>query len=375
MANKQVVEQEIAKIEERSTKRQIEAAKLLTNALSGDVRAKVMLQEGISSSDIPTVLEPAINVIFLAQYAAEPVVWNQIADEYQAENFGTIRFGDFQVDPSALTDGMGEEFIEGGLPVVGEYEEYPAVPFVTEQLDKELDKKRGIRARMSWESLRRVGNFDMIGQMTSKFAQYAARQEDIALAKLFVTTGGNVGTGFSGKGLAGNPALSLDALEAAMADSRTDKVGGNRVIAPSYKLVYGTSLAMTVRNLFAIQQIERTVGNETQILNPSFITSPFNPIEFNALDTVSGGQSDEWWFVIPELQVRPYFWEVFLQGARTPLISIKDNGHFTLAGGEVPVRDGSFDEDDIQTRIRHVVDAFVITKDGLRYSTGAGSGS
>lgn len=370
MANREIVEQEIARIEERATKRQIEAAKLLTNALSGDLKAKVMLQEGISSSDIPTVLEPAINVIFLAQYAAEPVVWNQIADEYQADNFGTIRFGDFQVDPSAIVSGSGEEFIDGGLPRVGEYEEYPAVPFMTTQLDKDFDKKYGIRARMSWESLRRVGNFDMIGQMTSKFAQYAARQEDLALAKLFVTSAGTVGDGFSGKGLSGNPALSLDALETAMADSRTDTVGGSRVIASNYKLIYGTSLAMTVRNLFAIQQIERTVGSETQILNPSFITSPFTPIEFNALDTVSAGQSDSWWFVIPNLTVRPYFWEVFLSGARTPLISVKDNGHFTLAGGEVPVRDGSFDEDDIQTRIRHVVDAFVVTKDGLRYSEG-----
>jgi hypothetical protein len=374
MANKQLVEQEIARIEERASKRQIEAAKLLTNALSGDLKAKVMLQEGISSSDIPTVLEPAINVIFLAQYAAEQVVWDQIADTYEAPNFGVIRFGDFQVDPSALLDGSGEEFIEGGLPRVGEYEEYPAVPFVTEQLDRELDKKYGIRARMSWESLRRTGNFDILGQMTSKFAQYAARQEDIALAKLFVKTDGTVGEGFTGKGITGNPTLNLDALEAAMEQSRTDKVGGNRVIAPRYKLVYGTSLAMTVRELFAIQQIEREVGNETRILNPSFITSPFNPIEFNALDTVSGGQTDGFWFVIPELTTRPYFWEVFLQGARTPLISIKDNGHFSLAGGDVPVRDGSFDEDDVQTRIRHVVDAFVITRDGLRYSDGtAGS--
>ena len=107
MANIKVVEQEIARIEERSTKRQIEAAKLLTNALGGDLRAKVMLQEGISSSDIPTVLEPAINVIFLAQYAAEQNVWNLIADEYMADNFGVIRFGDFQVDPSALKSTTG----------------------------------------------------------------------------------------------------------------------------------------------------------------------------------------------------------------------------------------------------------------------------
>ena len=373
MANIKVVEQEIARIEERSTKRQIEAAKLLTNALSGDLRAKVMLQEGISSSDIPTVLEPAINVIFLAQYAAEQNVWNQIADEHIEDNFGTIRFGDFQVDASNLVSETGEEFIAGGLPAVGEYAEYPAVPFTTTQLDKEFEGKHGVRARMSWESLRRIGNFDMIGRMTSQFAQYAARQEDIALAKLFVTSAGAVGSGFSGKGLASNPALSLSALETAMAASREDTVGGNRVVASNYKLVYGTSLAMTVRELFALQQIRKTSGSEETIFNPSIITSPFNPIEFNALDTVSGSQTDNFWFVIPDLNVRPYFWEVFLSGARTPLISVKDNGHFSLAGGEVPVRDGSFDEDDVQTRVRHVVQAFNITQDGLRYSTGAGS--
>jgi len=373
MANVEKVQQEIARIEERATKRQIEAAKLLNAALTGDLRAKLTLQEGISSSDIPSVLEPAINVIFLAQYAAEQNVWNQIADEYTADNFGAIRFGDFQVDPSALVSNTGEEFIQGGLPSVGEYEEYPAVPFTTTQLDKDFEGKTGIRARMSWESLRRTGNFDMIGQMTAKFAAYAARQEDIALAKLFVTTGGAVGTGFSGKGLASNPALSLESLEAAMAASRTDTVGGNRVVANGYKLVYGTSLAMTVRELFAIQQIERVSGDETRILNPGFITSPFSPIEFNALDTVSGGTTDPFWFVIPDINVRPYFWEVFLSGARTPVISIKDSGHFALGGGDLPVRDGSFQEDDVQTRIRHVVQAYNITKDGLRFSDGSGS--
>ena len=374
MANMRIVEQEIAKLEERSTKRQIEAAKLLTNALSGDLRARVMLQECISSSDIPTVLEPAINVIFLAQYAAEPVVWNQIADEYQAENFGPIRFGDFQVDPSKLTGKMGEEFIEGGLPVVGEYEEYPAVPFVTTQLDRELDKKHGIRARMSWESLRRTGNFDMIPQFTQAFARYAARQEDIALAKLFVNSDGTVGSAFTGKGLSGNPALTIDSLEAALVQSREARVGGNRVIAPSYRLVYGTGLGSTVAQLFSLQSIERTVGNDVQVFNPGRITGPYSPIEFTALDTVSGGQTDDFWFVVPQVTARPYFWEVFLQGARTPLISIKDTGHFSLGGGEVPFREGSFHEDDVQTRIRHVVDAFVVTNDGFVYSDGtAGS--
>jgi hypothetical protein len=45
----------------------------------------------------------------------------------------------------------------------------------------------------------------------------------------------------------------------------------------------------------------------------------------------------------------------------------------SLAGGEVPVREGSFDEDDIQTRVRHIVEAVNVTNDGFVYSTGAGN--
>jgi hypothetical protein len=373
MANIQLVEREIARIEEKANKRQIEATKLLSEALAGDIRAKVMLQEGISSSDIPALLQPAINVMFLAQYAAQPVVWNQIANEYTVNDFGTIKFGDFQIDPSSLKASNGEEYIAGGLPVVGEYDEYPAVSFTTQSTDKSIDKKRGVRARLSWESLRRTGDFDILGRFTEAFAQYAARQEDIALAKLFVTTAAAVGTAFTGKGLSGNPAVSLTSLSSALAQSRDARVNGNPIGASTYKLIYGSSLTTTVNNLMSIQTIKRTDGNGVYDINASSITGPFRPIEFPTLDTVSGSNTDNWWFVVPETTVRPQFWEVFLNGERTPLISIKDSGHMSLAGGEVPVREGSFDEDDIQTRVRHIVEAINVTNDGFVYSTGAGS--
>lgn len=373
MANIQLVESAIARIEENASKRQIEATKLLSNALAGDVRAKVMLQEGISSSDIPSLLQPAINVMFLAQYAVQPVVWNQIANEYTVNDFGTIRFGDFQIDPSTLTSSNGEEFIAGGLPVVGEYDEYPAVSFTTTQTDKSIDKKRGVRARLSWESLRRTGDFDMLPRFTEAFAQYAAKQEDIALAKLFVTTAGAIGSAFTGKGISGNPALTLTAMNTALAQSRDARVNGNPIGASTYKLIYGSGLATTVNNLMSIQSIERTDGNGVYTINANVTTGPFRPIEFPTLDTVSGSTTDNWWFVVPETTVRPQFWEVFLSGERTPLISIKDSGHMSLAGGEVPFREGSFDEDDIQTRVRHIVEAVNVTNDGFVYSTGAGS--
>ena len=373
MANMKLVEQEIARIEESATKRQIEAAKLLVAAQGGDLSARVKLQEGISTSDVPSLLTPAINVIFLAQYAAQPTVWNQIADEYTVNDFGPIKFGDFQVDPSALTGGNGDDYVAGGLPVVGEYDEYPAVKHVTEELNKSIDRKRGVRARLSWESLRRVGNFDIIGRFTQAFAEYAAQQEDIALAKLFVTTGGTVGEAFTGKGLAGNPAISLDSMSDALEQSRLARVNGRPIGASTYKLVYGSGLATTVNQLLSIQQITRTQGSDEFSINANTITGPFRPIEFPTLDLVSGSSTDNWWFVTPDTTVRPQFLEVFLSGERTPLISIKDSGHFALSGGDVPVRQGSFDEDDIQTRVRHIVEAVNVTNDGFVYSTGAGA--
>ena len=373
MANIKLVENEISRIEECATKRQIEAAKLYFAAKSGDLSARVKLQEGISSSDIPTLLQPTIQVEFLAQYAAMPTVWDQIANEKLVDDFGPIKFGDFQIDASSLGDANGDDFVAGGLPVVGEYDEYPAVKFATQELNKSIDRKRGVRARLSWESLRRLGNFDIIGEFTSAFARYATQQEDIALAKLFVTTGGAVGSAFSGKQLTSNDALSLTTLDEALAQSREARVNGNPVGATSYKLVHGSGLTTTVNNLMSIQTIRRTDGNGTYDINANTITGPYRPIEFNTLDLVSGSTTDAWWFVVPETAVRPQFLEVFLNGARTPLISIKDSGHMSLAGGEVPVREGSFDEDDIQTRVRHIVEAVNVTNDGFVYSTGAGA--
>lgn len=373
MTKMQFVEQAVARIEEKATDRQKEATKLLVEALSGDVSAKIHLMEGISTSDIPTLLTPAINVMFLAKYAAQPAVWDQIAQEYMVPSFGEIKFGDFNIDPSALIANDGDDYVAGGLPVVGEYDEYPAVQFTTTALNKSIDRKRGVRARMSWESLRKVGNFDMIGRFTDAFAQYAAKQEDIALAKLFVTTGGNVGSDWTGKDIAGMPALTANgyaALGAALAASRAQTVDGVPVSATTYKLIYGAALAPTVDQLLSINTIQITDQNGVYDVSASLVTGKFRPIEFATMDLVSGGTTDGFWFVLPEGQLRPQFLEVFLEGMRTPMISVKDSGQFLLSGGPVPVREGSFDEDDIQTRVRHVVDAVAVDLSGAVYSDG-----
>ncbi len=63
---------------------------------------------------------------------------------------------------------------------------------------------------------------------------------------------------------------------------------------------------------------------------------------------------------------------MFLEGYRTPLISVKDSGHFSLSGGLVPAREGNFEVDDVETRGRHVVGAATIAPEIVLASDGSG---
>lgn len=377
MDRKTLVEAAIARIEEQSTPRQVEAGKRLLSALEGDLKSRQWLQEGIATSDIPSVLAPAVNVIFLSQYAEYPTVWAEIAEAFTAPVSalsGGVQWGGFQFDKSNLIgDHDGDTFVGLGLPGVGEYDEYPAVAFTTEQLAADL-RKHGIRLRFSWEAGLATGNFDWIPRSTAFFARAASEQEDVALAKQFVSTAGVINSQFTS--IAGDPALDLLALEAAIAQADSTEVDGAPLGATGYRLVVTPALSQTARNVLSITSItEQSGGIE---YNRSARTGNVNLTVFNALAAVGNhttpGAINDAWFLVPEGTVRPAFLEIFLDGYRTPLITIKDSGHMTLGGGAVPVREGNFEVDDVETRGRHVVGAAYLGVPTF-VSEGTGSGS
>lgn len=369
---KLLIENAIVEIDRTATDRQREASALYLKAISGDIQAKHALQEGISTSDIPSLLAPAINVQFLAQYAQYPVVWNQIVgDVIESPTLGGVEFGGFEFDSSLLLGEQdGDTYVGIGLPGVAEYGEYPAVSFATEELNAEL-RKNGVRLRVSWETLIKMGNFDIIGRSTSAFARYAAEQEDVVLAKQFVSTAGVANPAFTA--VTGTPALSLAALEVAIGQADAATVGGRPLGATGYNLVVPTTLGQTARNILSITSVQRTEGGDVYDVTPN--TGNVRVTPFAALQSVGNfttpGTVNDWWFLVPDGTARPAFAEIFLEGYRTPLISIKDSGHFSLSGGAVPAREGSFEVDDVETRGRHIVTAAVIEPTGVLYSDGA----
>lgn len=375
--NKIVAEAAIDRYNERATPREVEAAKRLTAALEGDLKSRHWLQEGISTSDIPTLITPAMNVRFLEAYAALPTVWPQLAREYFADDFGNIEFGDFVTDASGLAGvHSGETFVNGGLPRVSEYDEYPAVKFAVEKISATLHKA-GVRARLSWEAMLKTGNFDLITRFIESFSQWAANSEDITLARQFAGVGGGVNTDNwdSTNQVSGNPALDLGGLEDALALANQATVNGNPVGATGYKLVTTRALSPAAKNLLSITSIERTDSSGTYTQNASTVTGGISHVELSwiAAAELGGSAINNHWWLIPDGGPRPAFLQVFLSGNRQPLISVKDSGHFRVGGGGVPERQGSFDVDDIQTRVRHVVEAAPLELAGAVWSNGTGS--
>lgn len=374
MNRKSLIENAIVDIDRKATQRQREAGELYLRARSGDMQAKHKLIEGISTSDLPAMLAPAVNVEFLANYAEYPTVWQEIVDEtIESPTLGNVEFGGFDFSTEDLLgEHDGDTYVGMGLPGVGEYGEYAAINFTTEQLQAEL-RKNGVRLRISFEALINSGRIDMISRATTAFARYASEQEDIALAKEFISAAGVINTGFTT--VTGNPALSLAALEAAKSQGGGITIGGRPAGPTSWTLVTTPALSETARNLLSITQVDRTDTSTGDSYTMSTGNGNVNHVAFNALaavgDYTTPGTTDDSWFLVGRNGVRPAFAEIFLENYRTPLISIRDSAHFTLSGGAVPAREGGFEVDDVETRGRHFVGAATITPEIVLASAGS----
>lgn len=374
MDRKLLIENAIADLDRKASTRQREAGELYLRARTGDMAAKHKLIEGISTSDLPAMLAPAINVEFLANYAAYPTVWQNIVDEViDSPTLGNIEFGGFDLSTQDLLgDHDGDTYVGMGLPGVGEYGEYPAINFTTEQLTAEL-RKNGVRLRISWEAIINSGRIDVISRATTAFARYAAEQEDVKLAKEFVSTAGTINSAFTTIAL--NPVLSLESLQNAKAQGAGVTVGGRPAAPSSWTLVTTPGLSETAAQLLSITSVERTDGTDTFTTTTGL--GNVNAVSFAALSSVGNftapGTVDDNWFLVGRGGARPAFAEVFLEGYRTPLISVKDSGHFSLGGGLVPFREGNFEVDDIEVRGRAVVGAATIAPEIVLASDASGS--
>jgi hypothetical protein len=362
------------------TPRQLEAAKLLEGALRGDRMDKLKLQEGIATSDLPELLVPTLNKILLDEYAATPRVWDQFATRLVVDDFRPVTFQALRYD-DAGEDNQGDTFREGSLPTVGEYDEYPTAGWfnVTEQTMRV--KKAGQRIRFSWESIVNDGQIGLLERLPLEMAQKAAGKEDEEVTKQLVSASGLNTTNFKSANqnlISGNPALTLEALENAI-DAANKQTFNGKLITPitQFALVVPRGLEMTARKILAVQEVRTQNGTgsgSTVTISSNPIGSRVTIVVNDWLTKINSGSANYWFLIpVPGQSLNPALALGFLRGYETPELRIKSNGGIYLGGGEVPAREGSFDNDDWEMRIRHIATGGFIVPAGTLASTGAGS--
>lgn len=333
-----------------ATKKQLEAAKLLHEALNGDRKAAFTLSEGISTSDLPVQLSPALTAIMLSNYAEQPKIWGEFATRHILPDFETQNYWQLMPwgDEDIERETGGVRFMDGGLPNIPEYDEYPRIRF--EATEQQLrGRKSGVAVQFSWELLKNPSRINLIQQAFSEFGRRAAVAEDHEATKMLVSTenfstaNGNIATGD-----AAGP-LSLPVLEAAFQQIAEQQYNGRRVTVPTnYKLVVSSANVLTARQIQAITDIEMVQtsnGVETRTRTGNPVASRFTIVENPYLLQAGANEAD--WYLIPTpgSTPNPNVLVTFVQGEETPKVFVKRT---TASAPE----EGSFENDDYETKVR-----------------------
>jgi hypothetical protein len=328
-----------------------EAQKFLKRAFDGRVFERE-LREAFSTSDFTLAAFAAVDSEMMAQYRELDAVWRQYTTVTTVNDFR----------PKRLLDKWSNQI---GLKRVPELTEYPT------GLGGDHDTwfinvaKFGLRDAISFEALKNNEAIDELEDIPAKYARAALETETInALSNLLAVneeTGlaNGVNTDFfkSGNGNApDNKPLTAENLDAVLASMATKVSRNNKLIArPELMLLIPKSLEWQMKKIRALREI-RVTDSDTTTVYDNYLTDVDYVVE-PMLDRINThNKAATTWFVLPKPnQPRPATFAAFLRGYESPDLRVKANQGNSLAGGAISPIEGSFDIDDIQYRVRHIV--------------------
>lgn len=346
----------------RFNEKQQRAATLLQEALSGDKSAQNRLIEGISTSDLPVQLAPALSAIAFNNYQDRTKIWTEWASRETFDDFRPTEYMNFawdHTDPDVEPTTAGYTHYDGGLPVVPEYGEYPVIRFEASGQSLKIHKS-GIQIQFSWESIVNNRDFSILRRVPAEFGRRASVQEDVEAtrpllsAANFSVANNNLATGAEW-------ALSYDSLKAAREFIGNQTYNGSQVTpAARYKLLVPTALVPTAEAIKQLQSREVVTVNgdvTTRDVYGNEVAGWFDIVE-NPYLTGLGGQADQWYLIpTPGSTPNPNVINGFLAGQETPKIFVKST---TTSNPE----DGDFTDDSYSTKTRHVVTGGFIRPEG-----------
>lgn len=316
--------------------------------------------ESLSTSDFPILFGDFLSRSLAQRYPQAAKVWPKFATRQVVRDFR----------PTKVVDFMGGGAVLDRVP---ELDEYEARGFAESEFETVL-AKYGNRLQWSWE----MGINDDLGAFQrgpDALSRGAAATEDYVATSVLVDAAGPKTALF---GTVDTAPLTRGNLEAAIQSiSVQEDEDGNPIDIGTPILVVPQSLKLTAMNIVNTTQLRSQVGTgngsvlEDRTGNGLSDTPEIVANRWLTSIDKSGTKATSWYLLPAPNGARPAVYETFLQGHENPDLRVKADGGMRLGGGAVDPAEGSFERDDVQYRVRHVVGGNQGFTDAVYASKGA----
>lgn len=318
----------------------MEARRMLEAAWAGDKRATMLVNEAITTSDLfRDAVGQVMDVEMVQAYQTVTPQWDRIAKRTTVRNFKA----------KTLRSLVGTSY---SLPRVPEHTPYPVAPGIGREDATIKVGKFGERYGYTLEA-RLADDIDELQETPRQWADIARRTEDDAVLELLanpITGAPNTAVFTAGK--LGTGRLDPTNLKAALDKAVVQRdASGRLLVAPAMQLVVGPALQFTAQALLDATEHEVILSDGTKVRQP-------NPFRGRVTLTIMPNLPGTAWFLLPvPTAPRPAFYAGFLAGYETPDLRQKADQGQAPGGGAIGAEQGSFDDDTIWFRCRHIVGA------------------
>lgn len=368
----------------------------LSEALAGDRLAQARLKEAITSDQLAPMFITAANVRFQEYFDSYNTLWGRIATKELLTDFRQASLLSLKPDSTTVPiDNGGYKHPVGTLPHVPELTPYPTMSYQAEGAFI-TTAKHGARIQFSFESFIN-DEWNVIARFPKDAATLAARTEDLlVLLQIFdpvtkslradVFNDANKtkadftgvpdeftgGTGAGGVGGVKNAALSFDAIVSARYQAlATIRDGHSTYVPEGFVLVTSPAQAEVAKSYTLINEIRTQVGKRTEIK-----ANPLKDLDVLSSDLISVVGGEKAWVLLPKggrANGKTVLAKTGMLGREAPELRIHNKTGQMLGGGDVNPYEGSFDNDDVEIRIRQIAGAGLVRYDGIIGSTGLNS--
>lgn len=319
----------------------VSAARLLGGAWAGNEKLKYAVNEALTTSDLFVDATGAVmDRELLAAYQALPRQWAQYSTRTTVNDFR----------PKTLIDLIGGT---GRLPDVPEHSHYPVASQSGEARTIQVSK---VGEQFGYTFEMRIN--DQLGELKRVPATWAdkavAAEDYVTLKQLANPLTGVPNASFFSAGNSNTGTLSLTTanLQTTISAVKGRTLADGTLLAPGpLQLVVGPVQEFTARQIINATEVRTTETSPDRTL---VAPNPFAGVGLVVLDNLPGDA----WFVMPKPgTANAACYTAFLSGFEQPDIRVKRDQGSSAAGDLLPVDAGSFDDDTIYWRVRHITGA------------------